>query len=137
MVNSSLTYEILLYLNSFYFGMFATCELGMGILKAVNLPYNSDVLTQETMILLSLCMLESVRIYLGRKGSLSDHGWQVISSVFLTIPCTLGVIFLIFYQTHKLRLEFILCGIMLTLQLSELMFAIIFVFTICRPERYD
>lgn len=30
MVNSSLTYEILMYLNSFYFGMFAACELGMG-----------------------------------------------------------------------------------------------------------
>lgn len=28
MVNSSLTYEILMYLNSFYFGMFATCEIG-------------------------------------------------------------------------------------------------------------
>lgn len=28
MVNASLTYEILMYLNSFYFGMFAICEIG-------------------------------------------------------------------------------------------------------------
>ena len=74
MVNPSLGYEILLYLNSFYFGMFATCELGMMTLKAVNLEYKKHDLAQDVTILLILCIIESVRIVLGRKGSLSDHG---------------------------------------------------------------
>ncbi|CAO1405391.1 unnamed protein product [Diamesa serratosioi] len=137
MVNTSLTYEILMYLNSFYFGMFATCEIGMGTLKAVNLDYSMPVLVQESLILLFLCLLESVRIYLGRKGSLSDHGWQVIASVFLTIPCLLGVLFLLFEQSHILKLEYILCALMLILHITELLFAIMFVFTICRPPNYD
>lgn len=74
MGNPSLTYEILLYLNSFYFGMFAMCELGMITLKAVNLKYPEHILMRETCILLSLCLVETIRIILGRKGSLSDHG---------------------------------------------------------------
>lgn len=73
-MNTSLTYEILMYLNSFYFGMFATCEIGMGTLKAVNLDYSKPVLIRESLVLLFLCLLESVRIYLGTKGSLSEHG---------------------------------------------------------------
>lgn len=137
MGNPSLTYEILLYLNSFYFGMFAMCELGMHTLKAVNLKYPEQILMRETCILLALCLVETIRIILGRKGSLSDHGWQVILSVFLTIPCAMGVGYLLFYQLHRLRLEYILCALMLSLQAAELLFAILFVFTLCRPTRYD
>jgi hypothetical protein len=37
MVDSSLTYEILMYLNHFYFGMFATCELGEEFRKGTHL----------------------------------------------------------------------------------------------------
>uniref|UniRef100_A0A8D8CU33 (northern house mosquito) hypothetical protein n=1 Tax=Culex pipiens TaxID=7175 RepID=A0A8D8CU33_CULPI len=64
-------------------------------------------------------------------------GWQVILSVFLTIPCAMGVSYLLFYQLHRLRLEYILCALMLSLQAAELLFAILFVFTLCRPTRYD
>ncbi len=117
--------------------MFAIFETGIGILKVVNLSYSTSQLTQFVFVLISLCILESIRIYLGRKGSLSDYGWQVILSVFLTIPCIMGVVFLVFYQAYKLRLEYILCAIQLLLQVSEVVFAIIFVFTICREETYD
>ncbi|XP_055545482.1 transmembrane protein 216-like [Wyeomyia smithii] len=137
MGNPSLTYEILLYLNSFYFGMFATCELGMMTLKAVNLPYPHQVLVQETIILLALCLVETIRIIFGRKGSLSDHGWQVILSVILTIPCALGVSYLLFYQLHRLRLEYILCALMLSLHTAELLFALLFICSLCRPVSYE
>uniref|UniRef100_A0A8W7PN72 Uncharacterized protein n=1 Tax=Anopheles coluzzii TaxID=1518534 RepID=A0A8W7PN72_ANOCL len=75
MGNPSLTYEILLYLNSFYFGMFATCELGMLTLKAVNLKYPDHILLREACILVALCLVETIRIILGRRGSLSDHDY--------------------------------------------------------------
>ncbi|XP_058451791.1 transmembrane protein 216-like [Malaya genurostris] len=137
MGNPSLTYEILLYLNSFYFGMFATCELGMMSLKAVSLPYPQQSLMRDTCVLFSLCLIETVRVVLGRKGTLSDHGWQVILSVFLTIPSGLGITYLLLYQFKLFRLEFILCALMLTLQTTELLFALLFVFTLCRPVSYD
>lgn len=44
------------------------------ILKAVNLPYNQSTLRFETIILVSFYIVETIRINLGRRGSLSDHG---------------------------------------------------------------
>lgn len=128
-----------MYLNSFYFGMFATCEIGIGTLKAVQLSnqYEPGNLLNETSVLLGLCILESIRIHLGRKGSLSDHGWQVILSVIITIPCTAGVLFLVFMQSHVLKLEYILCALMLLLHLTELVFATLFLFSLCKQPTYD
>lgn len=77
MVNSSLAYEILLYLNSFYFGMFAACELGMGILKAINLGYATSTLTAEAGLLFALLVIETIRCILGRRGSLALHSENI------------------------------------------------------------
>ena len=98
MVNSSLAYEILLYLNSFYFGMFACCELGMGVLKGewrssqkintknkaindcvqiqtgINLKYTQSQIQSDAWILVAILTVETIRVLLGRKGSLSEHG---------------------------------------------------------------
>lgn len=74
MANASLTYEILLYLNSFYFGLLAACEVGMAVLKVINLHYPTYWLQQDCIILVSVLTLETIRTYLGRKGSLAERG---------------------------------------------------------------
>jgi hypothetical protein len=217
MVNSSLTYEILMYLNSFYFGMFSICELGefridfrwrvfadfsiflgMGLLKYINLDYKDDVLVKEAIILVSICLLESIRVHLGRKGSLSDNGefeafevliaktlqlkwvaivengicqhphdsqfdklcssvlasdsvghaelsttnpllpgYQVWLSVVLTVPVAIGVTFLLTSQWKIFKLEYMLCGLMLTLQTTEFVFAILFLISLCRTPTFE
>lgn len=129
----------------------------MGTLKFVNLDYKREALIQETIVLLGLCLLESIRIHLGRKGSLSDHGetlrcsltpsqvdelihfsgYQVWLSVIFIIPVLMGVIYLLCLQTHVLKLEYILCALMLLLQVTELVFAILFIFSLCKPPTYD
>lgn len=126
----------------------------------MNLSYPEGTLTYEACILIGLFIIETIRIVFGRAGSLSDHckylfikhmllkkndwkkcifflGWQVICSVFLTIPSMIGVTYLLCFQHQKLRLEYILCALMLTLQVVELVFASIFVCTSCRPVSYD
>lgn len=77
MVNSSLAYEILLYLNSFYFGMFAACEIGMGVLKGINLNYTPQQIQTDACILVAILTVETIRVYFGRKGSLSEHGTYI------------------------------------------------------------
>lgn len=119
--------------------------------------------------LLGTTLLETIRIYLGRKsedffsilvevhlikliivyhlilfllmnrclaGSLSRHGWQVIVSALLIIPCMMGMCYLIFFQTTIIDLEKILCALELLLQTTELIYATIFTFTACRPRTY-
>jgi transmembrane protein 216 len=46
----------------------------MATLKFINLEYDDTIMYTESLILLAILVLESVRIHLGRKGSLSDHG---------------------------------------------------------------
>lgn len=69
-VNSSLAYEILFYLNSFYIGMFIVCEVAIGVLKVCNMNYPENARMNEATIFGILCLVEVTRIFLGRKGDL-------------------------------------------------------------------
>ncbi|XP_004537163.1 transmembrane protein 216 [Ceratitis capitata] len=135
--NPSLGYEVLIYLNSFYFGMFACCELSMGLLKAINLSYPNNVLARDSGVVIGLCILETIRIILGRRGSLAEKSWQVILSVFLTVPCFFGVAYILLLQEYKLRLEYVLCTLEIGLYLTEVWYAILFVFSLCRPVTFE
>ncbi|KAJ8715657.1 hypothetical protein PYW07_010139 [Mythimna separata] len=143
MVNSSLAYEILLYINSFYFGLFATCELGTLILKSVLIIEKYEVnkdptnISRDYGVLLSLFIIEAARLILGRKGSLSEKDLPVIFSVLLTLPSIMGVIYLLSYQVVVLRIEYIWCTLMLCIQTLEFVFASMFIVSLCRGPSYD
>ncbi|XP_041985141.1 transmembrane protein 216-like [Aricia agestis] len=136
-VNSSLAYEILLYLNSFYLGMFFVCEVAMGILKAINVSYPENSLMTEAGIFCAMCLVEVVRIFLGRRGNLASKKVPVFFSVLLTIPSAVGVCYFLIYQTYILRLEYIWCAVMLMFHALELTFAILFILTICKNQQYE
>ncbi|XP_049880906.1 uncharacterized protein LOC126377239 [Pectinophora gossypiella] len=148
MVNASLAYEILLYINSFYFGLFAMCELGTLILKSVVIidKYNDDTdptkldplkLGQDYGMLVGLFVIEAARLLLGRKGSLKERDIPVMFSVLLTIPSIIGVLYLLIWQVVVLRIEYIWCTLMLCIQLLEFVFAVMFVVTMCKGPSYD
>ncbi|KAJ0170773.1 hypothetical protein K1T71_013545 [Dendrolimus kikuchii] len=143
MVNSSLAYEILLYINSFYFGLFATCELGTLILKSVLIIEKYEVekdptrLGQDYGMLVGLFIIEATRLILGRKGSLSEKDIPVMFSVLLTVPSIVGVLYLLIWQVVVLRIEYIWCTLMLVLQVLEFVFACMFIVTLCRGPSYD
>jgi len=64
-------------------------------------------------------------------------GWTAILSVFMTAPCFVGVSYLLLLQTYRLRLEYCLCTLQIALYLTEVWYAIVFVFSLCRPVTYD
>lgn len=72
--NPSVAYEVLIYLNSFYFGMFACCELSMGLLKAINLTYVGNALVRDLSVLIIFIVMETIRIVMGRQSCLVDRG---------------------------------------------------------------
>jgi len=72
--NPSMNYEVLIYLNSFYFGMFACCEMAMGLLKAINLSYTGHTLALDTGVMISFIVFETIRLIMGRMSSLADRG---------------------------------------------------------------
>ncbi|XP_039495908.1 uncharacterized protein LOC120454574 isoform X2 [Drosophila santomea] len=66
-----------------------------------------------------------------------QQGWSAILSVFMTAPCFVGVSYLLLLQTYRLRLEYCLCTLQIALYLTEVWYAIVFVFSLCRPVTYD
>ncbi|KAL6256129.1 transmembrane protein 216-like [Pogonomyrmex barbatus] len=133
--NSSLTYEILMYLNSFYFGMFAVCELGMGLFKATNMPSpGMNKTLMEFALLVFLIVTESGRIYLGRRGNLTERGLPIFIGIVLTVPSSLATLYFLLWQYYVLRLEVILCSIQLALLVSEMIIAVMCLIAIYRPS---
>ncbi|KAI8423064.1 hypothetical protein MSG28_014149 [Choristoneura fumiferana] len=141
MVNPSLAYEILLYINSFYFGLFAACELGSLVLKSILIAPNYGegyyLIGRDYGVLLGLFVVEGIRLILGRKGSLSERDVPVMFSVVLTLPSIAGVLFLLLWQKVRLRIEYIWCTLMLCIQLLEFIFASMFIVTMCKAPSYD
>lgn len=62
--------------------------------------------------------------------------WQAIASVVLTLPSLVLVIYLCFFQTSVLKLEVIMSALMITLHVAEIVFAGMFICTMCRPVTY-
>lgn len=69
---TSLTFEVLLYVNSYYFGLFAVCEIGMNVVKYVNFPelHHFHI---DFMVLVAVCIIEILRIALGRHGNVTEN----------------------------------------------------------------
>ncbi|KAJ8918979.1 hypothetical protein NQ315_016883 [Exocentrus adspersus] len=134
-MNTSLTFEVLLYLNSYYFGLFAVCELGMNIVKYVNFT-NEHHFSTDFGILMAVCVIELFRVILARRGNLTEKNWPVVLAILLTIPSVLGVVYLMIWQSEVLRFEYIICTIQLGLCVLEIITGILCLFPCCKAPEY-
>ncbi|XP_018576700.1 transmembrane protein 80-like [Anoplophora glabripennis] len=134
-MNTSLTFEVLLYLNSYYFGLFAVCEVGMNIVKYVNFSSEHHFST-DFGILMAVCVIEVFRVILARRGNLTEKNWPVVLAIMLTIPSVLGVVYLMIWQSEVLRFEYIICTIQLGLCVLEIITGILCLFPCCKAPEY-
>ncbi|KAI4459001.1 hypothetical protein MML48_6g00012793 [Holotrichia oblita] len=133
-MNICLTFEVLLYLNSYYFGLFAICEIGMNIVKAINQPLPN--FTIDFGVLIAVCVLELIRVIIARRGNLTEKWWPVFIALLFTIPSAIGVVYFIMWQSFVLRFEYIICAIQLALQVTEIFFGILCLLPICKTTDY-
>ncbi|KAJ8315020.1 hypothetical protein KUTeg_007170 [Tegillarca granosa] len=129
---SSLPYQVLLYINAWYFGFFFLCEILIFIFKGETLPYAENVLPAEVILVFILAGIEALRIFFAQKGNLTERIPGVVVSILLSIPAILGAIFLLLWQTYVLRIDVILAAIQLAFLGLELIFGIISIITFAR-----
>ncbi|XP_019866256.2 transmembrane protein 216-like [Aethina tumida] len=134
-MNTSLTFEVLLYLNSYYFGLFAVCEIGMNIVKYINFS-NLEHFSTDFGILMAVCVIELFRVILARRGNLTEKKWPVFIAILLTIPSSVGVIYIMIWQSEVLRFEYIICAIQLGLQIIEIVTGILCLLPFCKTPEY-
>ena len=89
-VHSSLSLQILLYLNQWYYIFWLILEALCFIFKGQTLPYASNILAGEIVLFIALFLLDMFRIYFASKGNLTERNMGILISVVLTIPCAAG-----------------------------------------------
>uniref|UniRef100_A0A0B7A0W5 Transmembrane protein 216 n=1 Tax=Arion vulgaris TaxID=1028688 RepID=A0A0B7A0W5_9EUPU len=134
-VRSSLPYQILLYLNGWYFAFFFVCEILLFVFKGQTLPYASNVLAAEIILLFILAIVEALRLFFGRKGNLTEQIVGVLVCLILSVPTVFGVLFYLLWQTYVLRVEIILTAIQLVFIGMELIFSIISIITFAKSSQ--
>lgn len=122
----SLLFAILLYLNVFYFGLFASVEFFLLLFKAYNVSlYTSSSLINELFALTFLVVVESVRLMWGNEhfGSTVKGFDRKLNEVFrilvLTVPSMYTVTYFTMWQTVVTKLDAALGGLMLLLQFLQ------------------
>ena len=97
-MKSSLTFQVLLHLGSYYFGAFTIIEFLLLIYKYIVLPFPNGTLVSELVILSFLTMLEITRIFTGWKANLTENVGGMSLCVGLYIPGILGVLYFLVWQ---------------------------------------
>ncbi|UYV81794.1 TMEM216 [Cordylochernes scorpioides] len=129
---SSLPYQMSLYFGGCYSAFFSTFELLLLVFKYCALPYPVGYLFSEVVLLIFLAFLEYFRLFLGKKGNLTERRLAVGISLTLSVPALVGGLYFLLWQTYVLRVEililalhllFLSCqslfGLFLLLQLSQ------------------
>ncbi|XP_005109190.1 transmembrane protein 216 isoform X2 [Aplysia californica] len=131
-VRSSLPFQILLYLNGWYFVFFFVCEILLFVFKGETLPYASNVLAAEILLLFLLAIIEGLRLFFGRRGNLTEQIVGVIVFLVLSVPTIFGVLFFWLWQTYVLRAEVILTAIQIAFIGLEIIIGIISMITFAK-----
>jgi len=131
-MDHSLTFALLLYINVFYFGLYACVEFGFLCFKTYHMYESGDTrltsttLINEMLILTFLVLVESIRLVLGQKHQLDDFD-KGLSNIFrilvLTVPSMYSVFYFTLWQNIVTRLDMVLGGIMLVIQTCQFLSA--------------
>ncbi|XP_040903581.1 transmembrane protein 216 [Toxotes jaculatrix] len=133
---SSTPLQVLLYLNSWYFAAFYLAEILMFIYKGILLPYPSDNLVLDVMLLVIFLGLETLRIFYGVKGNLCERSLALCVSLFILVPCAALAVYYLLLQTFVLRLEFILSTVLLCFYGLEFLLGLLSVSAFSRSKVY-
>lgn len=124
-MNYAITFALLLYINVFYFGLFACVEFALLVFKcyqATGPKYPLGTMINEMFILAFLVVVESIRLLLGQKHEPMDFDGN-LSAVFrilvLTVPSMYAVAYMTFWQSFVTRLDAALGMIMLLIQTMQ------------------
>ncbi|XP_066255052.1 transmembrane protein 216-like [Euwallacea similis] len=120
-VDAELMFECLIYLNMFYFPVFALCETIMTIAK-----YRSIIKTphigQDAAVVFTRLTSELTKILLYRKFKEEKRQLVTGIAVFFTYITISGLAYTFFIQKPVLKLEHILNSLTIMLALSEVVF---------------
>ena len=107
---SSLAYELLAYLHGWYTAAYILLTLLLLLWKRSVLPYPPVNLASELALLVLLAAAEAARLFLSRRGNLTQRVLPLLLAALLAVPSSLAVCYFLLWQTYVLRLELATCA---------------------------
>ncbi|TWW55421.1 Transmembrane protein 216 [Takifugu flavidus] len=129
--------QVLLYLNQWFFAAFYLVEVLIFIYKGLLLPYPSDNLVLDVVLMLLFLGLETLRIFYGWKGNLCERSLASCLSLFLLVPCVALAVYVLLLQTFVLRVEFILAAVLLVFYGLELVLGLVSLLAFSREHQLE
>lgn len=128
----AITFALLLYINVFYFGLYATVEFFLLVFKIYKMSvenFSISTIINEMFVLAFLVVVESGRLLMGHSHEPADFDRQ-LQKIFwilgLTVPSVYSVWYFTFWQTYVTRLDAALGMILLLIQGMQFMSAMLY-----------
>eukprot|EP00096_Caligus_rogercresseyi_P015502 TRINITY_DN7930_c0_g1_i1.p1 TRINITY_DN7930_c0_g1~~TRINITY_DN7930_c0_g1_i1.p1 ORF type:complete len:148 (+),score=22.41 TRINITY_DN7930_c0_g1_i1:180-623(+) len=134
-MDSGTTFSVLLYLNIFYFGLYAAVEFTLLLFKySLVATYDLSLLVYELFLFSLAVLLESARLLIGQKHNnvyrlapFDERLRSIFTILVLTLPSMYAVLYFSHWQSLPTRLDVILGWIMIIMQSSQFIAAFIHV----------
>lgn len=115
---------MLLVYGGWFYVIFAALQLFLLLFKGLSFPYPKGNMASELTLLAFTTIVESVRLFLGKKGNLTERSTSVLLSILLTVPSSLSAFYFLLWQTYVLRLDVVLSAVQLLFQALQTLFAV-------------
>nr|XP_046262253.1 transmembrane protein 216 isoform X3 [Scatophagus argus] len=103
-----------------------SCSVSVPVsVSGILLPYPSDNLVLDVVLLLLFLALETVRIFYGGKGNLCERSLASCVSLFMLIPCAALAVYYLLLQTFVLRFEVLLNTILICFYILEFLLGLL------------
>ncbi|XP_068964650.1 transmembrane protein 216 isoform X1 [Petaurus breviceps papuanus] len=133
---SSISLEILLFLNGWYSATYFLLELFVFMYKGLLLPYPTANLVLDLVMLFLYLGIEIIRIFFATKGNLCQRMMPLGISLAMTLPSALMASYYLLLQTYVLRLEAVMSTILLLFCGLELVLEVITLTTFSSMDSY-
>jgi len=128
-MNVLLTFEILMYLNIYYFGLYFGMEMLFLFIKFLYID-NYSWFLYDVFLLLVLGAVESFRLYISQIEDIGKRLEVIFRILVCTLPSQYLVVYFTFYQTRLTQLDVVMGIIMLVTQFVQMGCA----FATCMPK---
>ncbi|CAH0560764.1 unnamed protein product [Brassicogethes aeneus] len=134
--DAELMFECLIYLNTFYYPVFASCESIMAIAKYRS-SRDTPKIGQDAIVVFARLFVELLKIVLFKKLKDERRNLATAAGVFLTVLSICGLLYTFFIQDPVLKLEYILSSLSIILACTEVVFGILHFMPCCQRKLYE
>ncbi|KAF2885273.1 hypothetical protein ILUMI_20896 [Ignelater luminosus] len=138
-MDAQLVFECLMYLNLFYYFMFALANFGIWIAKQSvdNKIYNTPNINRDAYVALTLTVSELLKLVLYRKFRRTHLGWATLLGILFSVLSVFCLLYVFIFQEPVLKLEHCMDSMLFVLLIGEIIYGIYSFLPCCTVKDWE